>query len=49
VRLGHAADLDALFTDRPLQSPYAEAFAEADVAVHVALPGAAPAARTDVA
>jgi DeoR family glycerol-3-phosphate regulon repressor len=44
VRLGHAGELDALFTDRPLDSPYAEAFAEAEVAVHVATEAAQAAA-----
>lgn len=36
VRLGQARQLDALFTDRPLLSPFAEAFAGAEVAVRVA-------------
>jgi DeoR family glycerol-3-phosphate regulon repressor len=49
VRLGHATELDALFTDRPLQPPYAEAFAEAEVAVHVAAPGASAASRNGAA
>ena len=36
VRLGEARQLDALFTDRPLASPFAEAFAAAEVTVRLA-------------
>lgn len=38
VRLGHIRQIDALFTDRPIPAALARAFADAEVAVHVAGP-----------